>query len=186
MALVLLLLAVVLVPPEAASAARVSCAERGTVTVRENSVARVYRDGDAAYFSCSRRTGHREYIGDDAMGTVAEIRLRGHMLAHAFESCLDALGDECERGIALADVRAGRGLYSEAVPWDRIRIALRRTGAIAWAVEAGEGGEVYAWDRRRLRRVLDRSSGVDIGSLRLRGTTLSWVRGGTRRTATLR
>jgi hypothetical protein len=179
------LLALLAAPAPTPAAVRSSCAERDSTTVRDNSVARVYRDGDDAFYSCSKRTGHREFLGDDVMGTVAEIRLRGHWVAYAFEYCLDALGDECERGIALEDVRSGRTRYSEAVPWDLVRIVLRRNGSLAWAVDDGLEVAVYRRAAGR-RQPLDRGEGIEVGSLRLRGSTLSWVNGGARRSAELR
>jgi hypothetical protein len=185
-AALLVLIAVLLAAPGAADAGGFSCSEPGSKTIRENSVARVYRESDETITSCSKRTGHREFLVNEVDDTIAEIRLRGHKLAYAYESCLDALGDECDRGLTLEDVRGGRPHFVEIVPWDRVRIVLRRSGAMAWALEAGEGPVLYRRASGGRRKRLDAGGRLEIPSLRLRGSTVSWVRGGTRRTATLR
>jgi hypothetical protein len=69
-------------------------------------------------------------------------------------------------------------------------LVLGRDGALAWISEAhsvlgGSGTvQVHAW-RRGAGRVLDAGPGVVPGSLRLRGTRLSWRHGSGVRSATL-
>lgn len=186
MVALIVLIVALLVAPGTAHAGRFPCSEPGSRTVRENSVARVFRETDGTVTSCSKRTGHRGFLVSEDQDTIAEIRLRGHKLAYAYESCLDPLGDECHRGLTLEDVRGGRPRFVEIVPWDRVRIVLRRSGAMAWALEAGEGPVLYRRASRGRRKRLDAGGSLDIPSLRLRGSTLSWVRDGTTRSATLR
>jgi hypothetical protein len=162
--------------------ARTSCAAAGSSTVRENSVARVYQSSDDELIACSKRTGRRvDLVGPE--DRFSELRLRGHYVAYGYESCVDALGDECTFGIELVHVARGRSEFRAGALVERV--ALRRSGALAWSEDEGSDRSVHRRDRAGRRR-LDSGVRLDAASLRLRGSTLSWVNDGVRRTAPLR
>jgi hypothetical protein len=176
-----------LAAPAGAPAATTSCSSKGSTTVRENSVVRLYDEDDISLFSCSKRTGHREFLHAYDAGRVWQLRLRGHYVAYAYESCLDAAGEEdCLLGIEVNDARTGRRTFSEMNAYGADRLVLKRNGSIAWGIEYGDtGGDIFKRDCDGRKR-LARGKGVDPRSLRLRGSTLSWTSGGERRTAPLR
>ena len=85
-------------------------------------------------------------------------------------------------------------------------LVLKQTGAIAWTVDRYDGGELWALDAAGLRviepgpnqipdiwlerdapglRLLDSGPDLDLESLALNGSTLTWTNAGTTRTATL-
>ena len=178
---------VALAPFPAAGRTASSCAAGGSQTERANSVARIYVDRDNLLIACSKRTGHREQLGDLYSDQFHLLRLRGHYLAFAAEMCLDAAGEEgCSYGVQLVDVRSGRTLFAGAGDGDARRVIVTRSGGLAWSEDEGDAtGAVYRRDGARQRR-LDRADGLDPLSLRLEGSTLSWSSAGKRRTATLR
>jgi hypothetical protein len=70
-----------------------------------------------------------------------------------------------------------------AWPQSASDLALKPNGAIAWTV-SGSGPELWALDAAGLRQ-LDAGTALDLESLELDGSTLTWTNGGTTRSATL-
>lgn len=167
--------------PGGAAARSVSCAWSHSITLRENSVARVYEAGEEL-IACSKRTGRRETLAGPE-DRWREVRLRGHWAALAHETCFDALGDDCVWSVDLVHVMRGETL-TFGVDGFVGRVVLRRTGGLAWSADEATFA-IYMREGRKARR-LDRGRDVDAVSLRLEGSTLEWRRGGERRTATLR
>lgn len=175
------MLAVAAAGPSAAAPSR-SCAERGSTTARETSNVRVYETADGELIACSKRTGRWVDLAGPE-DRVWELRVRGHYVAFAYDSCVDALGDDCLTGIDLVQVARAELEFSRHghVP----RVVLRRTGALAWSDDEGDRAAIFRRSGGKVRR-LDRGPGVDAESLRLAGSTLEWRHGGARRTASLR
>ncbi len=79
-----------------------------------------------------------------------------------------------------ADVRVALSGNGDGVH----KVVLAPTGSVAWSDVIASGPEIHALGRSG-PVVLDAGTGVDPNSLRLRGTTLSWIHGGEMKTATL-
>ena len=180
------IVATLLMAAPAGARERHSCAARGSETLRENSVARVYGTAAGDVVACSRRTGHREVLAAaESDERLWQLRLRGHYTAFAYEFCVDALGDDCHLGVARVNARSGAYRRMGSVAWEVVRVELRRTGGVAWSEDEQVAAAVYRHDRDGLRR-LERARGLKPASLRLRAATLTWVTNGTRRRAPLR
>jgi hypothetical protein len=175
-----------------------SCGPANANTLAANGRVRVYALHQAV-FGCSAarrhsfRLGHAtRSIGEDEVGPVA---VAGDLAAYGLRrfGVDTALASVVVRrltdGTTLKELSATRALGAESFQSVE-SVVIRRDGAVAWigsvhsigarrsaieVHEAGTGGD----------RLLDSGSGIDAGSLRLHGSTLSWVDGGATRHATL-
>lgn len=178
--------------PGAVDARGSTCSSRGSETIAENAVARVYLDRGDDTFSCSKANGRRNMIAHESYDLIQHLTLRGHHVAFSRRSC-ETSGFECAEGVHVFDVRHDEeaGFFSSG--WIAT-VVLRSNGSIAWGEhdldpryedERESLGVIYRHTRRGTTR-LDRSHVVDPESLRLTGRKLSWRHGGTLRRATLR
>jgi hypothetical protein len=175
-----------------AGAAPSSCSARGSYTVAENGVARVYSDADDYTITCSKANGRRNVIADDSYDLIEDLKLRGHFVAFIRESC-ETSGFECAEGVYVVDVRRDDDELFFA-RGDGSTVVLRSNGSIAWSEhdldpryedERENIAVIYRHTRRGTTR-LDRGHLVEADSLRLTGSKLSWRNGGELRRATLR
>ena len=133
----------------------------------------------------------RDDLGDAAQGDgftnilVRSLHPRSH-LTRRFnaepDEVLAACQEECDTRSVVTDlIVRGKGAIAWIVCPDQF-VAARKRRCIE-----GEPASVYKADSTSKRRVrLDHTSGVDIFSLRLTGSTLSWTRDGMKYRATLR
>lgn len=171
--------------PGAASATS-SCAEKGSRTLLENRVGRVYEDQRDDTISCSKTTGHHRVLASDSYEYLDNLTLSGHFVAFWWTGCL-TVDEHCSAALDVHDVRTGRLVFT--TDSNPAVLVLRPNGSVAWSVEGlgdgDDGGYVYRHTARGTTRV-DRGLRLDPWSLRLRGSKLSWLNGGERRRATLR
>lgn len=127
--------------------------------------------------------------------TVEVPRLAGQLVAYAAGEC--AIGG-CFAQLEIRDLRDGsvvRTLYATPGPPDgpnRVHdLVLTGTGALAWTVSRGafvvepfDPQQVWALDTQG-QRLLDGGSAIDLQSLSLNGSALTWIKGGVVRSATL-
>lgn len=180
------------ITPAGPHAAPSSCFSKGSETIGENAVARVYYDRGDNVIACSKTNGRRNEIAADVYDVIEELSLRGHYVAFIRESC-ETSGFECSTGVFVVDARrsAEDGFFARG---DINTVVLRSNGSIAWSEddldprfedEREEIGVIYRHTRRGTTR-LDRGHLVDPQSLRLTGRKLSWRHGNEMRRATLR
>lgn len=128
-------------------------------------------------------------------GQVRVPRLAGKLLAYSGVGC--ALGG-CQATITVRDLGSGRVIQKISpvqdpfagpnLVWD---LALKEDGSLAWIVAYGRWGErdflareVWALDTAG-QRLLDSGPGLELESLALTDSTLTWLHGGIPRSATL-
>jgi hypothetical protein len=177
----------------------VPCGPASAHTLAIDSVARVYDSGGTVYgcvrgASASRRLGSAQFCIRSAR--VAPVALAGETVAYGLETCgVDTgFGNVVVR--RLSDGRQLRSLAATTNPlppesYQRVdSLVVKTDGAVAWIgvassiVRRGEGVEVHRADKRGAAE-LDSGTAVDKGSLRLRGSTLTWSHAGAVRSATL-
>jgi hypothetical protein len=174
-------------------------------TLAANSQVRVYRGvapsghgGTAPVLSClkssgkSRRLGPLQRLGKSASvrgpfalkatwtGAVEE-RKAGTNSAKVFVISQDARTGKTRRCLVGSGDRPGR--------FPAVRhLFIDKTGALAWgaftASPTGQAPEIGVCDSQG-NRILDSGAGVEIDSLELRGSVLSWVNAGGPRSAVL-
>jgi hypothetical protein len=126
---------------------------------------------------------------------VGLYRLAGPYVAYAESSC-EGLGP-CLSDVFVRDLRTGKKVFEgpQGLPFDNVSdIALKQTGAVAWIARPTPGGygspeptgptTLWASDSQGFRE-LDSGGGVGLTSLELSGSTLTWVKDGVSKTATL-
>jgi hypothetical protein len=126
---------------------------------------------------------------------LEQFRLAAPYLAYA---CGGNWMDRCIAGVRVVDLRDGSvrsprmpawvfGRRGFTVPTD---IQLKDNGSVAWIIADLQAGgrpgprEVGALDGAG-QRLLDSGSKLDVNSLELNESTLTWINDGTRRSATL-
>lgn len=175
------------------------CGSPSARTLAADAVARVYAEGETVY-GCAH--GGRAYrLGASSRsireGRVGPVALAGVVAAYGLSRygvdtvaaavVVRRLSDGKQLRTASATSRAVGPESSEAVT----SVVVKRNGSVAWIGAAGSiiahrstETEVNAADRRG-ERLLDSGAGINARSLRLRGSTLTWVDGGRTRSATL-
>ena len=200
----LLFALVLLALPGSASAARSDCFPRKTFTVAHSDSGRVYSYGtEESAVACLYGSGiKRELTTDDfsreSLGPwaiagrfVAYFGREGTDIGGSFHNIyvLDVTTGEVVREVSntgatcdYSTVSAGSNCGSQDVRG----IVVKRNGSTAW-LTAHSPRAVWRLDARGFRR-LDRSSGIDVRSLRLNEarTRISWVNGGRKKSALLR
>jgi hypothetical protein len=157
-------------------------------------------------YGCLFARGARVGLSSDT-GIEPGVALAGPLVGYAYDSC-DI--ESCETSVVVADLRdesngLNRSVAANARGTGHVpALRMRANGAIAWVTcpsnreptfigvgqcrrGTSKRKEVYAWNAhdRRPRR-LEVSSRIDPGSLRLRGSRLTWRNGRQLRTARLR
>jgi len=182
------------------SATSASCGPSGARTLAVDRVARVYQSrGDV--FGCST-TGTRSFrLGAAArtihQGRAGPVALAGVDVAYG----LTEFGvDTVSAQVIVRNLRSGAQLRREPATTHALGVeffqsvagvVVKPDGAVAWighggsVIHAGSGEtEVNRADARG-RALLDSGNGIDAGSLRLHGSTVSWRHGAMTRSATL-
>lgn len=154
-------------------------------------------------WSCVLRTGHVEDLDDVAEGYYGYGPPRMAVVGYRIAYATDTVGQPIDPGtsdITIFDARKDIVFGAPAVDDGYLarvgRVVMARDGAFAWTScvdvaldpcpRGGDKHTVYAHPAGRGDTVrLERAPGIDIGSLRLQGRTLSWSNGGVRRTAAL-
>lgn len=185
-------------PGAHAAAKKKRCALKGTTTVRKNRFARVFersfRGGTTRLYGCLYRKNRRvlldESTGDTSAGEGYDaVKLNGRFVAWQHTTYDDSCRFECTSGSGdvttlwvegLANRRQRQfdgGLDSEQA------LVVTRKGAIAWV----QGGRVWGADSTaREDRILYDGTDAEPDSLRLRGSTVSWLAGDRRMSEVLR
>jgi hypothetical protein len=212
-------LLVLLLPPAPVAAAedrtRARCFPKGSVTLLENRVARVYREGpadDSPRFSigaCVFAKGRRIGLDSPIEGLYGHLppalALNGTVLGFTATSCLEHCGTQVSAHDLARwpdDVINASGATLKKNKIVSVgSITVTRAGALAWitcpprtrsernpkCLEPGRNAGVYrAVDFGRPAERLATGRDIDPSSLRRKGSTISWIQGGERRTAVLK
>ena len=177
-----------------------ACGPSSARTLAADHIARVYATASAVY-GCTRGASQRYKLG--AVGPIREARVGSVALAATVVAYsqstfgVDTISSvvvvrRLSDGKQLADDPAFVGPlgpeFSESVQ----SVVTKRDGSAAWIVEGGSivsqqsTTEVVSLSAGR-ERILDSGSGggIDVKSLRLQGSSLTWTHGGQTRSATL-
>lgn len=181
-------------PPPRATA----CGPRDARTVAASPDARVYTT-KGAVDGCT--IGGRSYQLGASSRTVRENRVAPVALAGIVAGyALSSFGvDTVSAQVVVRDLANGREVHEAAATSVVLpeafqsvdAIVVKSDGAVAWISHAGsvvshrQRTEVHRLDTRG-PELLDSGSGIAPGSLRLRGSTLTWRHGSVTRRATLR
>ena len=187
------------------------CGPANAKTIKQAGDVRVYRhrSGDYAAYGCMRGVGRSfrlEATGVDPIESEESairrepIAIAGRFVAFVSDgSGGDGASDFDYTSVDRVDLRTGKRRYSSCTDWlddeedDGCATGLKVTGLVLRRT----GGYAYlqrlTTAERRVHRVdprghveLDRGRDVELRSLRLEGTRLSWHRAGTTMTASLR
>ncbi len=192
-------------PPPAGAAGR-GCAPPGAKLLAHNRYLRVFEparavvSGPSAIEAClAGHTGHMTLLAADRPGPVHRSLGRFELAGRVLAFLVTQFGvDSGTTTLVVADIGARRVLRSqEAGSYSDAGILFRRGvvkflptahGSLAWTVEETHhqqlaGVDVYAAGRTGAPRLLESGTDIDPGSLALSGSTLSWSRAGTARTA---
>jgi hypothetical protein len=171
----------------------------------ENAQAIAYDPTGEDLFGCLKRSGHRYHLAfpiNAPDGYVADVTLVGGRVAFgAWEGSACQRYGACPPGfvpkvyVAVVDLRTGARrefsippdqLNGNSAPVVHRALVLSANGSIAWigCVDCSKGYEVHVADRTGAR-VVDSGPGIDVDSLRLSGTTVTWTNGGAVRSAAL-
>jgi hypothetical protein len=195
--------AVALAAPVAASsdpavdtAATKRCVLKGSETVVKNRYGRVFersfRDGTTRLYSClykkNRRVVLDEATGDTSAGEGYDaVKLNGRFVAWQHTTYDDSCRFECTSGsgdittLWVENIRTHRQKQVQGGLDTERALVVTRTGAIAWV----QGGRVWARGTGG-ERILYDGTDAKPNSLRLRGSTVSWLVGDERMSAVLR
>jgi hypothetical protein len=168
----------------------------GTATIAHSSRARIFSDErNGNDYACLYSNGHPRYLSSTEHYEYLHVRFAGPYVA--FEPTIEAVPSN----VGVMNMRTGRvHTYEAARPFENgtcsevNSLVLKGDGAVAWiATDFPEQLcphppattlEVRSHDRHGLH-VLDSGTGIAPTSLRLHRARLSWVDGGSTRTATL-
>jgi hypothetical protein len=177
-----------------------TCGPSAARTLAVDRVARVYQSGGGVY-GCST-AGRRSYrLGAGARsireGRAGPIALAGVDVAYGLTRYgVDTVGAQA----VVRNLRNGGQLRSEPATAGRLgveffesiaAVVVKPGGAVAWiaqggsVIPAGHGVIQVSKADARGRALLDSGSGIDVRSLRLLGSTLSWRHDGRVETARL-
>jgi hypothetical protein len=188
--------------PAVAAANGGGCEPRGSRTIVRSRSARVYRLRQNVYGCLLSRgvpvllTETGEF--DEVRLAAPRPRLFGRFVAYAYVWDGGVAGGA---GVAAADLRSGRIHGVETDPSEEepdfsvTDLVVTRGGTLVWIWRAEFPGEAAdrlevrrlgPRERRRLGSRLDAGPELDLDSLEVRGSAVSWVNAGERRSATLR
>lgn len=193
--------------PSGAEASTQRCPPHGSRVIKANGEAAVYRgldrEGLFAIFGCaigrrSYRLGTPPSYSSSGGGGTEQEHLAGTVVAYE-QALVNAAREPSEAGTAVhlvvvRNLLTGRLLHkvptgpstdlSGSGPVDVM--VLKRDGAVAWLTGgAAEREELHVLDKSGLR-VVAYGPGIGVRSLRIRGSTLSWVLKGKRASARIR
>jgi hypothetical protein len=185
----LAVMAAAALPAAAPAAGR--CDAKGSRTVAENGLVRVYvkRDaqGDRRLYGCRRATGRRmlvaaEYDDGYVLSSVyRDVRLAGRFVAVVTEDTDISCKADCPEGydgtttgVTVADVRARRTRGAVGDP-DAGSLLLSRRGVAAWLETFGADAELRVLDGAGRGRLVDSGAIDGVG---LRGLRLGWRNAG--------
>ena len=166
------------------------------------------------YYGCLFSVGKRYSLGFNANADYCLPFVSTWRLAGRYGAFLEVRGCDCGPdggAVVRRDLKTGVVVRDEfpAANWNdaidslfvRERasyqptdLVLKASGALAWTVSGSGGGAACGTSlpcrvmksERHSRAVLDEGFGIVLTSLKLRGSTVSWIRDGIRRSATLR
>jgi hypothetical protein len=178
-------------------------------TLKRSHRARVldhHGDVEACLFSVRRVWSLTPVLRGDWSSADTEIafafRFSGPVVAYGYDHTFD---DDCKRRVRVMDLRTGKVMrstvpgkrhyrrpeFADPPPCDPSpkRIVVKHNGAVAWASvelrsDRPSWHQVYRWDGRG-RELLDEGPEVAPGSLRRRGSRVTWRAAGRIRSASL-
>jgi hypothetical protein len=179
--------------------ARARCFPPGAVEVIRSRETRVYRYAvDGEVVACNYATGRRTWLAspDDGVETYPPpaIDLAGSMVGYVVTDASDPVSTTFTT-VRVLSGRSGRekapfttlDRYGEAGEVGSLQVTPR--AAVAWIVRGHDAIRVWKLDRGSTAPnapvLLDEGPDIHPRSLGLRGTTLSWIRGGERQRARL-
>ena len=200
-------------PAEARSPTRAKCFPAKSTSLVRSKQTRVYRDRRGETAACNYETGHSEALSDKDEGIYVypppAIDLAGVLVGFAVEDRSDPVGLHFT-AIRVISARTGRpkNPFTTVDPPNTDgkvgSLRINRQASVAWIVceysqnTAGNprpecvrpGHEARVWKLERgggpnAPTLLDQGTDIDPRSLGLRGSELSWIRGGERQTAEL-
>jgi hypothetical protein len=205
----LLLLALMIIsasPSAAAGPSKAMCSPKGTKTLAASSRVRIYRaaptpsQGRAvSFYGCLKSSGKSGRIGPVKRGGGNASMSGPFGFKSTWAGAVEnrQVGDTTWVYVAARDIQAGGGKHCLVGSADRgaqrpaVRVLLidDRAEALVWAAitpsPTGRAPLIGACDTRGTR-VLDSGAGVEIKTLELHGSTVSWEDAGGPRTAQLR
>lgn len=152
--------------------------------------------GIVRYYGCLYRIGRRVHLGDDICEGAQDLcdarvrvpALAGRYAAYGDETCdLDAY--TCTTRLVVRSLKTGRTKRRISITGDLLYVVVTSAGSVGFLTEVigpewESTLEIWKADRGGRKR-LD-TGNIGRTSLRLRQSTMSWTKGGQRRTATLR
>jgi hypothetical protein len=176
-----------------------ACQPQGAHTIAADRQARAFSRGGVVY-ACLVRTSKLYRLGrvDTCIGTdrAGPVVLARELVAYGLERCGIDTGFTQVIVLRLSDgkrLRAEAALTGPLGPESYVTVTalvLKADGAAAWIASGqslGTHGRLREVNRaeRAGRALLDSGLAIDPGSLRLHGSTLTWKRGRTTRSASL-
>jgi hypothetical protein len=168
----------------------------GTTTIAQSKRARIFEDHrDENDYACLYSNGHPRLLSPSEHYGYPIVRFAGPYVAF-----VPTTRSAREGNVWVMDLRSGhKHSYVEVQPFENgicgeaVSLVLKSDGALAWTARNYLEGcpqsppptvEVRVHDRHGLR-VLETAPGIVATSLHISGSTVSWVNGGSTRTATL-
>jgi hypothetical protein len=183
--------------PPAVAHEEVPCrSSAGTTTIAHSKHARIFEDHrNQNDYACLYSNGHPRLLSPSEHYGYPIVRFAGPYVAF-----VPTTRSSREGHVWVMDLRSGhKHSYVEVQPAENslcgeaVSLVLTSSGAVAWTARNYLEGcpssppptvEVRVHDRHGLR-VLESAPAIVPGSLHLSGSTVSWVNGGSTRTATL-
>ena len=182
-----------------ALAAGPGCGPQAARTIAQSPLARVYESAGNVY-GCTDQGGGRVLLGSagacERGAHIAPVAIAGVVVAYGSETCGIDTGStlvvtrRLAGGRILAQNPATDGAVAPESYQSVDSLVVIADGATAWIATANSLArrapvvQVHSWSSAGFQ-LLDSGLGVRTGSLRLRGSTLSWQHGDSVRTATL-
>jgi hypothetical protein len=196
---VLVIAALMVLPPVIAAGKRSSCGRRQGHTLVQSDTARAYTlDGDV--FACAIPAGVAYRLGSASVcvgsSRAGPVAIAGRLVAYGLERCGVDTGSTI---VVVRRLTNGKRLHSDPATTRPVgpesyqtvdSLVVKRDGSDAWIAVAnslgthGTGTEVHAHDTNGFA-LLDSGDGVNPSSLRLDGSQLTWRHGARKRSATL-
>jgi hypothetical protein len=186
-----LLLVLVLVPAADAKHKRQRCAAGAGIVVLHSKKAVVLKQGND-YYGCLRSTRRRFYVASSSHNQyesteIGPTLLRGVYFSYATES--GDINEDCRASVSVVSIRTRAARYAVAALGSGkfgacpsvSKLVGTGSGAVAWT--ASQGSDKFV--RTMARGTLDQGPDIDVASLALAGTTISWTNGGAVRSAQL-
>ncbi len=200
--LALALAGIAITPRAEGQERKAACARTGSRTIIATAKVRVYevRNGDTAtMYGCRKSTGRRVKLdtrggdGYTVSDTYDRVQVADNQVSWVSTVTDQGCKADCPPGVGTPQVRiavanvATRRFRSVAAAPIGSAVVLSGQGGVAWAQRGSVAGvvEIHASERAGSNRVID-SGAIEVASLAIEITIISWTRDGVERFARLR